>query len=213
MIREPATATAPTDAELMGRVAAGDVRAFEAIYDRHHRQAFALANRIVGRTGGAEEATQDAFVSLWRSAAAFEPRLGSLRSWLLAVVRNRSIDLLRKGAQRADHDVFAELAAERIEAPERTDETVIAMQEYRDARRLLEDLPREQREAIDLAYMGGYTQSEIAAFVGVPLGTVKGRTRLGLLKLRSAAGQEAARAQTARNEHGPQTRGGRELCR
>jgi RNA polymerase sigma-70 factor (ECF subfamily) len=174
-----------TDEELMSRVAAGDVRAFEALYDRHSRHAFALARRITDRTADAEEATQDAFMSLWRSAATFDGERASLRTWLLMIVRNRSIDRLRAGAH-AHHDQVAE-HADRLEAAERTEEQVMAMQDYLEARRLVADLPPEQREIIDLAYIAGYTQNEIAARVGIPIGTVKGRARLGLNKLRRAA--------------------------
>jgi RNA polymerase sigma-70 factor, ECF subfamily len=174
-----------TDEELMSRVAAGDVRAFETLYDRHSRQAFALAKRITERTADAEEATQDAFMSLWRSAATFDGERASLRTWLLMIVRNRSIDRLRAGAH-ALHDQVAE-HADRLEAAERTEEQVMAMQDYVEARRLVAGLPPEQREIIDLAYIAGFTQNEIAARVGIPIGTVKGRARLGLNKLRRAA--------------------------
>ena len=196
MIAEKSWGTEHTDEQLMGRVASGDVRAFEMIYDRHNRQAFALAKRITGRIGGAEEATQDAFIALWGAAPTFDPDRASLRSWLLTVVRNRSIDWLRKGTRHAHHQEPAENAAEGIEAPERTDEQVIAMEQYGNARRLVAELSPEQRQVIDLAYTAGYSQSEIAARVGIPIGTVKGRTRLGLLKLRDAATRESALART-----------------
>ena len=181
-----------TDEDLMGRITDGDSRAFEAIYDRHHRQAYALARRITGRAGGAEEATQDAFLSLWRKASKFDPARASLSTWLLALVRYRSIDWLRRGTSRPMHQDFTEGAAERIEAPERTEEQVIAIQEYEQAARLVAELSPEQRDVIGLAYFGGYTQKEIAASVGIPLGTVKGRARLGLQKLRHAAERESA---------------------
>ena len=145
-----------------------------------------------GLTGGAEEATQDAFLSLWRGASSFDPERGSLATWLLTLVRYRSIDWLRRGTHRALHQELTQDAVERIEAPERTDEQVLAIQEHDRARRLVAELPPEQREVIDLAYFAGYTQTEIAARVGIPLGTVKSRARLGLLKLRQAAEREAA---------------------
>ncbi len=187
MIAEETWSATKTDAELMGRIAAGDVRAFEIIYHRHSRAAFALAQRITGRTGSAEEATQDAFIALWRAAPTFEADRASLRSWILTVVRNCSIDWLRRGTRHAHRQEPTDNAAEEIAAPERTDEQVIAMHEYADARRLVAELPPEQREAIDLAYVGGYTQDEIATRLRIPLGTVKGRTRTGLLKLHKAA--------------------------
>jgi|SRR5215210_1323444 len=184
--------TAETDEGLMGRVAGGDVRAFEAVYDRYHRRAYSLARRITGSAGGAEEATQDAFLSLWRAASSFDPERARLATWLLALVRYRSIDWLRRRTPRALHQDFTEGAAETIEAPERTEEQVLASEECDRARRLVAGLPAEQREVIDLAYFEGYTQTEIAARVGIPVGTVKGRVRLGLDKLRQAAECESA---------------------
>lgn len=184
--------TAETEEELMGRVAEGDVRAFEAVYDRYHRQAYSLARRITGGAGGAEEATQDAFLSVWRGASSFDPERARLATWLLALVRYRSIDWLRRATPRALPQGLTEGAAERIEAPERTEEQVLASEEYNRALRLVAELPPAQREVIDLAYLAGYSHTEIAARVGIPLGTVKGRARLGLLKLRHAAEREAA---------------------
>ena len=181
-----------TDEELMERIAGGDSRAFEAIYDRYSGQAYSLARRITGPAGGAEEATQDAFLSLWRKASSFDPERASLATWLLALVRYRSIDLLRQAKPRVLHEGLHEDAAERIEAPERTEEQVLASQEYDRALRLVAELPPEQREVIGLKYVAGYTQQEIAARVGIPLGTAKGRSRLGLLKLRHAAERESA---------------------
>jgi len=185
------------DEELMERVAGGDARAFEAIYDRYSRRAYSLARRITGQVAGAEEATQEAFLALWRGASRFDPERASLATWLLALVRYRSIDLLRRGMPRAQDRVLTEGAAESIEAPERTEDQVIALQEYDQALRLVAELPPEQREVIDLAYFAGYSQTEIAARVGIPLGTVKGRVRLGLLKLREAAELESAPASVA----------------
>jgi len=197
MIAAQARCAPESEQVLMERVAGGDSRAFEAIYDRYHRQAYSLARRITGRETGAEEATQEAFLSLWRGASSFDPARASLATWLLALVRYRSIDLLRQSRPRALHQDLSEGAAERIEAPERTEEQVLAIQEYAQARRLVDELPPEQREVIDLTYLAGFTQTEIAARVGVPLGTVKGRARLGLLKLRHAAERESAAAPTA----------------
>ena len=186
MIAAKSRRTTETDTELMGRIVKGDARAFEAIYDRHHRQAYGLARRIMGPADGAEEATQDAFISLWRGAASFDPERASLRTWLFTLVRHRSIDSLRRGGTRRafDHGVSQDVV-ERIEAPERTEEQVLAIQEHDRARRYVAELPPEQREVIGLAYFAGYSQSEIAAKIGIPLGTVKGRARLGLHKLRS----------------------------
>ena len=176
----------------MGRVAEGDVRAFEAVYDRYHRQAYSLARRITGGAGGAEEATQDAFLSLWRGASSFDPERARLATWLLALVRYRSIDWLRRATARALPQGLTEGAVERIEAPERTEDKVLASEEYERALHLVAELSSEQREVINLAYFEGYTHTEIAARVGISLGTVKGRARLGLLRLRHAAEYEPA---------------------
>jgi RNA polymerase sigma-70 factor (ECF subfamily) len=197
MIAAEAHGATDTDEQLMGRVADGDLRAFETIYDRYHLQAYWLARRITGAAGAAEEATQDAFISLWRRAASFDAERASLRTWLYALVRNRSIDTLRRGARQALHQELTPDAVNNIEAPERTEEQVLVIDDYDRALRLLAELPREQREVIDLAYLAGYSQNEIAAKVGIPLGTVKGRVRLGLRKLRHAAQCESVPMPTA----------------
>jgi RNA polymerase sigma-70 factor, ECF subfamily len=186
-----------TDEQLMARVAHGDVRAFEAIYHRYHRQAYWLARRITGSAGGAEEATQDAFISLWRKAASFDAQRAGLHTWLYALVRYRSIDSLRRGTRSPLHQELTQDTVGNIEAPERTEEQVFAIDDHDRALRLMSELPPEQREVIDLAYFAGYTQTEIAARVGIPLGTVKDRVRRGLLKLRRAALGESAPAPSA----------------
>ena len=191
MITAEARAATETDEQLMGRVAEGDILAFETIYNRYHLQAYWLARRITGPAGGAEEATQDAFISLWRRAGSFDAGRASLRTWLYALVRNRSIDTLRRGSRHTVHQELTQDAVDSIEAPERTEEQVLAIDDYDRALRLLAELPPEQREVIDLTYFAGYTQNEIADRVGIPLGTVKGRVRLGLRKLRHAAQRES----------------------
>ena len=171
------------DAALVARVADGDVRAFEALYDSYRSQAFGLALRLTRRPGTAEEVTQDAFLTLWRKAGQFDAERGSLSTWLMTFVRHRAIDALRSGARR-ERSVELEAAAERLEAPARTHEEVARREESLAARRLVKELPSDQREVIELAYFGGLSQGEIAAEVGIPLGTVKGRSRLALEKLR-----------------------------
>jgi RNA polymerase sigma-70 factor, ECF subfamily len=178
------------DGALVARVAAGDMRAFETLYDRYRAQAFGLAVRLTGRRGTAEEVTQDAFLTLWRKASHYDPRHGSVGPWLLTFVRHRAIDSLRSGARR-ELTVELDSAAERLEAPDRTDDAVAAREQSRDARRLVKELPADQREVIELAYFGGMTQGEIAAKVGIPIGTVKGRSRLALEKLRRSVTTES----------------------
>ena len=171
------------DAALVARVADGDVRAFEALYDSYRSQAFGLALRLTRRPGTAEEVTQDAFLTLWRKAGQFDAERGSLSTWLMTFVRHRASDALRSGARR-ERSVELEAAADRLEAPARTHEEVARREESLAARRLVKELPSDQREVIELAYFGGLSQGEIAAEVGIPLGTVKGRSRLALEKLR-----------------------------
>lgn len=167
----------------MVRVVAGDLRAFEAIYDRYSVQVFALAMRVTGRRRAAEEATQDAFLNLWRNADSYDADRGPLGTWLLSMVRNRSIDWLRREARHGRDVELDEVLEGRLEAPERTDEDVLAREESRCCRRLLASLESEQREVIELAYFKGLTQTEIAAQIGIPLGTVKSRQRLGLTRM------------------------------
>ena len=181
------------DGALVARVAEGDVRAFETLYDRYRAQAFGLAVRLTGRRGTAEEVTQDAFLTLWRKASHYDPRRGNVGPWLLTFVRHRAIDSLRSGARR-ERIVELESAAERLEAPDRTDDVVAAREQSRDAQLLVKELPAEQREVIELAYFGGMTQGEIAAKVGIPIGTVKGRSRLALEKLRRSVTTESSLA-------------------
>jgi RNA polymerase sigma-70 factor (ECF subfamily) len=176
------------DRDLMVRVVGGEISAFEAIYDRHSAQVFALAMRVTGRQRAAEEATQDVFLGLWRRAAGYDPDRGTLRTWLLAMVRNRSIDWLRREARYDRVVEIDDVLAERLEAAERTDLEVVTREESRHARQLLLGLPAEQRQVIELAYFRGLTHTEIAVRLDIPLGTVKGRQRLGLAKLRQKLG-------------------------
>lgn len=178
--------TSQDDHDFVLRVAAGDVRAFEALYDRYSSQAFALAVRVTGRRDAAEEVTQDAFLGLWRTAPRYDPDRGSLRTWLLSMVRHRGIDWLRRAAR---HDRCVEIdqsLAGQLDAGERTEEQVADRDECLRARQLLWRLPRAQRRVIELAYFKGLTQSEIATRAGIPLGTVKGRQRLALTKMHEA---------------------------
>jgi RNA polymerase sigma-70 factor (ECF subfamily) len=182
------------DAELMARVAAGDSRAFEEIYDRHHVDAFSLAFRITRRRSAAEEALQDAFLYLWRTARRYNPERGTLRTWLMAIIHNRSIDALRRGARHDRQVALDGDVVDRLEAPDRADDQVADLDEARRARELLTTLPDSQREAIELSFFGGLTQLEIAGHANVPLGTVKGRMRLGLEKLAPLAADEGMAA-------------------
>jgi RNA polymerase sigma-70 factor (ECF subfamily) len=170
----------------MTRVASGDAGAFEVVYDRYRIQAFSLARSIAGHVNAAEEATQDAFLAVWRNAGRYDAARGSLRAWILALVRNRSIDLLRKERPRVVACEGSEVELGRLPAPGGTVEQVFADEDSRLAQRLVGTLPAEQRRVIQLAYFGGYTQQEIAQGTGIPLGTVKSRVRMALAKLHDA---------------------------
>jgi len=174
------------DEDLMALVPEGHARAFEVVFDRHAGPAFSLAYRICGRRAMAEEVVQEAFLSLWRSGARYDRTRGSVRSWVLGVVRNRAIDALRRHVARDARDVADEAFAARLPAPELTEVQAARREESRAVRAALGRLPPEQRQVIELAYFGGFTHSEIADMLGAPVGTVKGRMRLGLTKMRLA---------------------------
>lgn len=173
------------DEDLMQLVAGGDARAFEVIYDRHATAAFSLAYRICGVHAAAEEAAQEAFLAVWRSGARYDRSRGSVRTWLLGVVHNRAIDMLRRTTVHERRRSTDEQAAERLEAPERTEVEVARREEARSMRNVIDGLPGDQRRVIELAYFGGFTHEQIAAMLDVPLGTVKGRMRLALQKMRA----------------------------
>lgn len=173
------------DAALAAGLAAGDLDALDALYARYSTLAYSLAVRVLGDPGRAEDAVQDAFVQVWRRAATFDAARGTLRSWLLAVVRNRAVDYLRGTSRRALDELSLDIdvpAAGEGADPWREVSQSLERRAVRDA---LAVLPHEQRQVIELAYFGGYSQSEISRMVDVPLGTVKGRTRLALEKLSS----------------------------
>ncbi len=175
------------DEDLMTLVERKDADAFAVLYDRHGGAAYSLAHRIVGDPAVAEDVTQEAFISVWRSGARFDAARGSVRSWTLGIVRNRSIDALRRAAgsaPRLDFDDDAVLESQ--VAGELTDSEAIRRETATRVRGVLKQLPSDQSEVIGLAYFGGFTHSEIAEMLSMPLGTVKGRMRLGLEKIRVA---------------------------
>ncbi len=164
----------------------GDPRAFELLFDRHATVAFSLAYRMCGRRAAAEDVVQDAFLSLWRSAARFDPARGSVRAWVLRATHNRAIDAFRRTSAKDAHDVSDEGLAERLQARERTDEEVERREDVRQVHAALDTIPRDQRQVIELAFFGGFTHMQIAEMLGLPAGTVKGRMRLGMTKMRMA---------------------------
>jgi RNA polymerase sigma-70 factor (ECF subfamily) len=170
------------DQLLIARVATGDVGAFEALFARHRRSAHAVATRICG-PGLAEEAVQDAFLQLSRAAANYQPALGTVRTWMLGIVRLRAIDARRRDERHSRRRIDV-ARLETLPDEWELETTVAARDEARTVRDLLGQLPADQARAIRMAYFGQLTHQEIARHLGVPLGTVKGRIRLGLLKLR-----------------------------
>ena len=175
----------------MALVREGDPRAFEVIFDRHSGPAFSLAYRMCGRRAMAEDVVQEAFLSLWRTGARYDRRRGSVRNWVLGVVHNRAIDAFRKGLIRDSRNVTDEGLAERLPAGDETDVEVVRRQEAAHVRSALGQLPDDQRQVIELAYFGGFSHTKIAEMLGLPPGTVKGRMRLGLTKMRMALGDPA----------------------
>jgi RNA polymerase sigma-70 factor (ECF subfamily) len=172
------------DDVLMSLMAAGDTYAFSTLYRRHLRAAATLAIQMCARPEIAEEVVQEAFLSFWRSRASFDPGRGSVRTWVLGIVRNRAIDVLRHSVAREEASSASDQdLAELLQARELTEHEVGQRERARTLRSALDGLPPEQSRVITLAYYGGYSHSEIATMLGTPVGTVKGRMRLGLRKM------------------------------
>jgi RNA polymerase sigma-70 factor (ECF subfamily) len=176
------------DEDLMQLVRRGEATAFEVVYERHSGAAFSLAYRMCGTRSTAEDVVQEAFLSLWRSGARYDRARGSVRTWVLGIVHNRAIDSLRRSVVHARRRASDEGIEERFEARDRTDVEVARLDEAQEIRTALKTLPVEQCRVIELAYFGGFTQTEIATMLETPIGTVKGRMRLGLEKMRSQLG-------------------------
>ena len=168
----------------MHLVQEGATDAFEALYDRHGGAAFSLAYRMVGNRVAAEDITQEAFLSIWRSRVRYDRERGSVRSWVLGIVHHRAIDALRRELVHDRRRASAEGIEERREAPERTEVEVVRREEAQTVRAALEELPGPQSRVIELAYFGGFTHTQIADMLDEPVGTIKGRMRLGLEKMR-----------------------------
>jgi len=181
LVRRMKIADDSADGALLDRIVTGDTTAFEQLYDRHSKSAFALAQRIVQEQGVAEDVVQDAFLTVWRQAATYGQARGSVRSWLLAIVHHRAIDYVRRR-----HEDRQQPLEDMTLLPDSIDTWDQARQgvEGSYVRAAIDSLPPDQKRSVVLAYFGGYTHDEIARQLGVPLGTVKGRLRIGLQKMR-----------------------------
>jgi RNA polymerase sigma-70 factor (ECF subfamily) len=180
------------DEELMLVVQDGDPRAFEVLYDRHGGAAFSLAYRMVGTRAIAEDIVQEAFLSIWRSRVRYERARGSVRTWVLGIVHHRTIDALRRNLVHERRRASAEGIEQRHQPDELTEVEAVRRQEAREVRAALSALPGEQARVIELAYYGGFTHTQIAEMLEMPVGTVKGRMRLGLEKMRRELAGEVA---------------------
>ncbi len=172
----------------------GNPRAFELLYARHGGAGFSLAYRMVGDRVTAEDISQEAFLSIWRSRHRYQADRGSVRTWVLGIVHHRAIDALRRNLVHERRRSSAEGIEERFEAPERerTDVEAARREEASHVRTALTELPDEQCRVIELAYFGGFSHSQIAEMLSMPIGTVKGRMRLGLDKLRRGLAEKVA---------------------
>jgi RNA polymerase sigma-70 factor (ECF subfamily) len=171
------------DEDLVSLAEGGDAEAFAGLYDRHSRAAYSLAYRMMGERQAAEDLVQDAFLEVWRAAGSYRAERGSVRTWILSIVHHRGIDQLRSTARRRQ-------IVDKVEATTPTSQPSEAFSEtWRNSQReqvreALRVLPPEQLKVLELAYFSGYTHKEIAELLDLPLGTVKGRMRLGLKKIR-----------------------------
>lgn len=172
------------DGALVARVKSRDAEALALLYDRHAARLMGLAQRILGDTGEAEEVLQEVFIYVWKAAATFDPSRGPVLAWLLVATRSRAIDRVRarRPAFRAGLRSVAE--APETAAPGDLEAESGARQWENLCRSAIAELPQDQRQVLELAYFEGLTQQEIAARTATPLGTVKTRARLGLMKLR-----------------------------
>jgi RNA polymerase sigma-70 factor, ECF subfamily len=171
------------DEDLISLVEAADAEAFATLYDRHNRAAFSLAYRMMGEPQAAEDLAQEAFLKVWRGASSFRAERGSVRTWILSIVHNRAIDQIRSQASRRRTQEKIEASAPRSQPSEAFVETWRNSQREQ-VRKALNTLPPEQLKILELAYFSGYTHVEISDLLCLPLGTVKGRMRLGLKKIR-----------------------------
>ncbi|MDQ2960319.1 MAG: sigma-70 family RNA polymerase sigma factor [Candidatus Dormibacteraeota bacterium] len=186
--------TTDPDARMLDLLSRAEPEGIEMLYDRYGSLAYTLAYRVLNDAGNAEDVVQEAFLSIWRRASTYRSDRGSLRTWVCSIVHHRALDRLRGRAGRARLDMGIEHAPVEASSISDTWDRVAESLERDEIRVALGALSMEQRETIELAYFGGYSQVEISDLMKVPLGTVKGRTRLALRKLRDALAGRVAEA-------------------
>lgn len=176
-----------SDEAILALVSRGDEAALGALYDRFGRPSYRLALKVLRDPSLAEDAVQDAFLMIWRTAGTYRPQRAKASTWVLTIVHRRAVDLVRR-EQRRRTDVIDET----LDVPDdvRTDEEAATLEQRRHVQAALTELRPDQREPIELAYYGGLSQSEIAKRLGVPLGTVKSRMFMGLATLRDLLGND-----------------------
>jgi RNA polymerase sigma-70 factor, ECF subfamily len=183
MAHAPTGLAAQGDVQLMTEIRAGNADAFAELYDRYSARAYRIARSVCREDGHAEEAVQDAFMSIWRRRSGYEPDRGSVAAWLLTGVRYRAIDVLRRQSKHASRRTGEDALYAHPASVNLADQTA-GRDEAHQLRALLTRLPDAQREVITLAFYAQLTHTEIATALSLPTGTVKGRMRLGLDKLR-----------------------------
>jgi RNA polymerase sigma-70 factor, ECF subfamily len=171
------------DEDLISLAETGDAGAFAALYDRHSRSAYSLAYRMMGDKQAAEDLLQDVFLKVWRAAGSYRAERGSVRTWILSIVHNRGIDQIRATASRRRTQDKVEASAAKTQ-PSEAFASAWRNSQRDQVRDALNTLPPEQLKILELAYFSGYTHVEISELLGLPLGTVKGRMRLGLKKIK-----------------------------
>lgn len=179
-VRLPADERLAPDTAFARRVADGDAEALRILYERHGRLVYSFASRITTDPGLAEECTQDVFLTLWRKATDYDPERAKLTTWLLTITRNRAIELVRQRQRRP----IAHPEIEPAGASPDTADLVAAADEAKLVAEAIGSLPEDQLEVVRLSYFDGLSHAEIARVIGIPLGTVKGRMRLALERLR-----------------------------
>jgi RNA polymerase sigma-70 factor (ECF subfamily) len=182
-VGRPWTEADEADRAVLARVADGRLEALEELYDRYRTMAYSIALRITADPTAAEDVVQDAFLGAWRNAARYEPRRGSVKTWLLSIVHHRAVDAVRRRRPTIELPDREDVPPSSMTLPDLWPEVEAGLDRSA-VRSALAGLSDVQREAIELAYFGGLTQQEIAARTNTPLGTVKSRMRLGLLAMR-----------------------------